>query len=742
MLQFTRGVGVAVGFRKLLKFSLMFWIAATVTQNAQALRAPDMSGNDNGAVVVYDFNEVGGESALDTSAVGSPLNLIMSSEGNLPTGDGTIIRTNALLQSGYLVVNPKPNGSEPDQGYQLAQRHRTFLASESAAAKLNTCTTGFTVQGFIRPWFPFQGSDDGNLIIGISNSENQTDVKTPNFGVYQSGQNGSEAIMLKVRTANGSARSQVSAPGAFSSTRELDNPGQLTEFIATMEANGILTVYVNRIARSSLTGVTPAFLASGKLVIGNELVPLTLGGNGMADVSQQRNWSGEIYHLAIYCRGFSRAEILGDSIGFKARADVVRPQATADTPSRQQARKLVERLIGISVPLDHPMVARVETRLAANDWAGAAKIVTGDIASGEAGHPEFLNNTVKLFAMKMSNREETIRAPFNDMAASFIGVTRDERNAQELLTGDFYYMADPAKANVRSDLLRDLLVSGNHYQDIENGQWDIGRVLKRVEGQKMAVDPTGGTTEHPDPAGVLTSRAFMGAHAIAGTNRRLVEYAFREFMCMPMANMADTSGSPARIGRDVDRMPGGDGTKFETNCKGCHSVMDGYRGAFAKFDFATITFNNTSYSFVRNTQINTSGAFGFKNNEVDGSGTVRKMNHNENVFPTGFQITDDSFVNNAVGTANASIFGWGGSNKIGGTGVNQFGRMISESQRFSQCMANRAFQAVCAPHSEVNSTITPAVAEIAAKFRASGYKLKSLFQDVAINPACIQQMGR
>lgn len=707
---------------------------------AHALRAPDMSGNDNGAVVVYDFSEAGGETAHDIAGTGSPIDLLMSADGNLPTGNGTQIRTNAVLQDGYLLVNPKPNNN--DDGYQLAQRHRTYLVSQAPVGKFAACTSGLTIQGFLRPWFPLQGSNDGNLIVGLSNSENKGQVQAPDFGVYQSGQNGSEAITLKIRTGNNQYKSQVSAPGAFSSTRETDNPGQLTEFIATLEANGIMTVYVNRIARSSLTGITPAFLSTGKLVIGNELVPLTLGGDGLANVDQQRNWSGEIYHLAIYCRGFSRGEILGDSIGFKLKSDVVRPQSSPDTPYKQQARKLVERLIGISIPLDHPMVARVEQRLTANDWAGAAKIVTGDLTSGEAGHPEFLNNTVKLFAMKMSNREETIRAPFNDFAASFIGVTRDERNAQELLTGNFFYMADPMKANVRSDLHKDILLSGNHYQDIETGQWDIGRILKRVEGQSLVTDPTGGYTEHPDPAGVLTSRAFMSAHAVAGTNRRLVEYAFREFMCMPMANMADTSGSPARIGRDIDRLPGGDGTKFETSCKGCHSVMDGFRGAFAKFDFSTIKFNNTTYSFVRNTQINTGGPFAFTNDDVDSTGTVKKMNHNENVFPNGYKITDDSFVNNAGGSSNAAVFGWGGSNKIGGIGVNQFGRMLSESNRFAQCMANRAFQIICTPHAELPTTISPAVDQAAAKFRGGGYKLKTLFQEVAISPDCIKMMGR
>lgn len=743
-------------FLRLTPFLLAAGLTLLAPATASALRAPDMTGNDDGAVAVYTFDEIGGVIANDTSGNGSPLNLEMSTDGNLPTADGTPIRTNASLQGGYLLINPKPNGAGsgmPDEGYQSAQRHRTFLVSSGPASKLSACTAGFTIQAFVRPWFPFQGSQSGNMIVGLSNSEGLNSVANANFGLYQSGESGSEAATLRVRTGTTSASSQTSVPGAFSSVREMENPGRLTEIIATQEPSGILTVYVNRIARSSLVAAAPNFNANAKLVIGNELVPLTVRGDGETNVDQQRNWSGEIHHLAIYCRGFTRAEILGSVLTNKATAAVVRPLPGAPvSAARQDARRLVERLAGVTVPLDHPMVLRVEAKLVEGDRIGAVKIITGDAASGEKGHPDFLNTTVKQMAIKMSNRDETIRAPFNDMAAAFIGVTRDERNAQELLNADFFYMANPAKATVRSNIFRDLLVSNNHYQDLEDGRWNIGEVLMRVPGpevpagfpagQQIALDPAGTHTAHPDPAGVLTSRAFMAAHAIAGTNRRLVEYTFREFMCIPMAEMADTSASPARIGRDVDRLPGGDQTKFETSCKGCHSVMDGFRGAFAKFDFANIDVNNTNYQFVRNTQINRSGDFRFTNDEVDQHGTVRKMNHNNDVFPNGYEITDDSFVNNAVGFANRPLFGWNGVNKIGGTGVRGFGQMIADSNRFAQCMAKRVYETVCTPGKTTGSVITPEVAAFATKFKANGYKLRYLFQVVASDPACAAGMGR
>ncbi|MES2964996.1 MAG: hypothetical protein V4760_14015, partial [Bdellovibrionota bacterium] len=533
----------------------------------------------------------------------------------------------------------------------------------------------FTIQAFVRPWFPFQGNTGvGNMIVGLSNTSEAAGsrIATQNFSIMQTGDSGSEAVSIRTKSGATSVDAQSSVTGAFASVREGENPAKLTEIIATREPSGVLTVYVNRIPKSSLGAVPSVFTSTAKLVIGNELAPLPpptmQNGALVVDVGQQANWSGEIHHLAIYCKGFTRTEIIGALEANKAKQEIVRPDTTVRiTETRTQARRLVERLTGTIVPIDHPMVGRVEQRLLAGDRVGAVKVVTGDVAAGEPGHPDFLNTLVKQFALKMSNREETIRVPLNDFAAAFIGVTRDERSAKELLNGDFYYMADPSKAKVRSDFFRDILVSNNHYDDIEKGQWDIGKVLMRVDqtatvpasiprGQQIPLSASGTYTPNPDPAGVITSRSFMAAHAIAGTNRRLVEYAFREFMCVPMSQMADTSASPARIGRDIERTPGGDAVKFETSCKGCHTVMDGFRGAFARFDFANVTVGNATYGVVRHTQLNRTGDFAFGMNAAND--IVRKMNHNENVFPTGFEITDDSFVNNAVGFKTLSDAIW------------------------------------------------------------------------------------
>ncbi|HVK61600.1 MAG TPA: hypothetical protein VM432_08625, partial [Bdellovibrionales bacterium] len=295
------------------------------------------------------------------------------------------------FQSGDVVMNPKPNGapSDPDQGYQSAQRHRTFFVSEGVATKLSACTSGFTIQAFVRPWFPFQGNDrTGNMIVGLSNSEGMSSVANPNFGLFQTGDSGAEAATLMVRTGASTASSQSSVTGAYTSVRQGEAPGRYSELIATQEPSGVLTVYVNRIPRSSVQSVRPSFAPNAKLVVGNELVPLTVA-NGQTNVDQQRNWSGEIRHLAIYCRGFTRAEIVGALEESKIKAEVVNPSNSPISSARQDARRMIERLSGSLVPIDHPMVARVEEKLLRNDRVGAAKTLLATMRPANRGILDF-----------------------------------------------------------------------------------------------------------------------------------------------------------------------------------------------------------------------------------------------------------------------------------------------------------------------------------------------------------------
>ena len=389
------------------------------------------------------------------------------------------------------------------------------------------------------------------------------------------------------------------------------------------------------------------------------------------------------------------------------KAPVVMPDTnSAISAERTKAHHLFRALTGVLIPIDDPRLKQMEVLLKSKRMIDAEKIATSD--------PLFYNNRVRDLARKMSTRAESVRSPLSDFVATFVGVVRDSdtTNAKLLLTGNFTYQADPSViasgggTAVSMDPVKDLITSNNHYDDITKNGYSLKAVLKRVDGQQYLSNDV--ATAWPDPAGLITTRAFMMAHADAGTNRRLVEYAFRQFMCSPITSWADGTSPDDRIGRDVDRQPGGSTSKFLTTCKNCHSNLDGFRGAFANVDF---TGNRITYS----------------------TNPVGKMNRNSDVFPDGFVTRDNSFVNYANVGKNADAFGWRGAG-TGGSGIAKFGEMLANSRGFSRCMVTRIFTDVCkrAPA----STEDAVVRTMADQFESSGYHLRGLFEIVAARPEC------
>lgn len=388
---------------------------------------------------------------------------------------------------------------------------------------------------------------------------------------------------------------------------------------------------------------------------------------------------------------------------------------------KDDAKWILERITGVKWPADSALVQQATQMIMLGNRVGVAALATNQ--------SQFLNVTVKNFGLQMSTREETIRIPLNDFTASIIGVTRDGRDARELLYGNFYYQG-PSVVNgttIRSNLYDDILRSNRHYEALDNGRIDIGAVLVRVNGQRLIQANRTDTAPEvlaasPDPAGVLTSRTWISAHAVAGTNRRPVEYAFREFLCIPIEEWADAASSDIRIGRDIDRFPGGDHLKFQTSCKSCHTVMDGFRGAWAKWNFDDNTMVQTT---VRNRGANSQGI-------------INKMNQNNSVYPGGYVTTDDSWVNNAIRGVNVTTFGWRGLDgrtpSSSGMGVNSFGRLIANSQRFSTCMAKRVFETVC--RKTLPSTELASLEALGIQFENTNYNLKQLFQMAALHPLC------
>ncbi|MGE5087054.1 MAG: hypothetical protein ACM3MG_12185 [Bacillota bacterium] len=395
----------------------------------------------------------------------------------------------------------------------------------------------------------------------------------------------------------------------------------------------------------------------------------------------------------------------------------VRPNLSGGDPTDTQliAKKLYERLVSTKISLDDPILAQMTALLEKGDKLGAARIATAD--------PNFYNTTVKTMALEMSNRDETIKVPLNDMVATIIGITRDKLDARSMLTGNFYYRAPSTVGStlLSVDMRTGFMYANDHYQALDNYRIDLMKNLYRVNSQPLVIGD--GTTdviigENPDYAGVLTSRNFMVEHATGGTNRRIVEYAFREFLCVPINQWADSGASDARVGRDVNRFPGGDHNKYLTTCKACHSVMDGFRGAFALWTAGSGVVGNSQA--IPNAD------------QLPGP----KYSRNFKVFPDGYVTVDNSFVNFANRPANASLFGWRGDNTTSGNGAKDFGKLLANSRRFSQCMAKRVYKTVCKKPLPADKE-KDLLSTWGDEFEASGYMLKNLFESISVKPECL-----
>ncbi len=384
------------------------------------------------------------------------------------------------------------------------------------------------------------------------------------------------------------------------------------------------------------------------------------------------------------------------------------PDPDADIrAARNRALQLFEAVTGVPIPIDDQRLKDMEPLIAAGKEREAVKIAVKD--------PLFFDIRLRDMARKMSVREESIRAPINDFVATFVGAARDGLDARELLTGNFTYQADPTKTLdgttqlVRAADFANSVRSNNHYDDIQKANLSLYAVLKKVDGQVVTnANNASDAVPNPDPAGLITTRAFMLAHATAGTNRRLVEHSFRQFMCVAMEEWMDGGRPDDLVGRDVDRFPGGSNEKYQVSCKACHGQMDGFRQAFAYVDFSN-------------------------NKIVMIPGTVNsKMESNKTVFREGFVTTDNSWVNYATEGKNADRLVLTAANR--GTGIKEFGNLLAQSKGYSRCLTKRFFSTMCKRAPALSEE--PIVRSLADQFEETR-KITDLAELVATSPACI-----
>jgi hypothetical protein len=697
------------------------------------------------AVVRYEFNEASGNLYSDTanSKFGTPLNL-------------------SLLTSGTVSRGVDSSGDR----YISVESASVIQSSVVASKILNNCnkntSTGITVEAIIENNESVQlraAEYPKNIlqplrIISYSNAFTNSDKQVNvNFALGQSYDMGD--IYLGAVTTGGN-NNLFTDPVVTNNSSIMINgisraaPLYKQTIIMTASRGGVGRLYLTdrngnlyQAAESSkgFTGASADFFkrwnASAYLNVANDYIDKnTIGAtlnrynqfasatcSGDCANNPNRFWKGKIYRLAVYCDALTKSEIFGSAYTIATNESFPISSVTM-TPSLAKASDMYERLVGAKTPIYNPLLSEMAIRLDAKDPVGAASLLTEQ--------PLFYNLTVRNFASKMSVRDETISTMLNDFTATVIGAVRDELDAKTLLSGNYFYQADPTKAAVPSDPIDDLLKSNNHYEALDRGDFDLKSVLIRKTPQVL-FDGTNVVT-NPTSAGLLTTRQWAAAHYIAGTNRRPVEFALREFTCLPIENAGDATGPEDMIGRDVDRNPAGSMGKFASTCRACHTVLDGFRPAFAYMTFSNNFLKNSVVvptSIQANLDEDTSNAIGV---HPDAPRVARKFNRNETTFPGGKIVTDDKWVNNANLGGNKLTFGW---TKSSGTGVAEFGQAIAESKAFPRCMAKRVFFTVC--KREATTKDDAFIGKVADEFSSAtrNYNLKYLFQRIGSDDACL-----
>jgi hypothetical protein len=713
----------------------------------------DMTFRRDNAVVLYEFNEASGNQVIDTSHIGSPLNLTIADASDAAIYRGTT------------------NGKT-----FLGLQSRNLIQSSGPATKvIDACkaSSELTIEAWFENNDPAKtsvgeypgGTPQPNRIVTLS-----TDLVRNNFYMGQF-YNNAELLYSAINT---SGNEDMAKPGGNLNNSIMSNMNQViippletknppavpmqkmlvtlakdqTAHLYLSDRDGNLSRVVDKSNGFSMTGnaLFSDWYTDAKLTLGNLASTFSEVQNAPANFvactgnaantnpscnARSRYWKGKLYLVAIYCKALTNEQIIGSraNSGVKIPVIPIDINVTIDA-QRLKAQDIFLRLTGTKTPIYDPVLTQMVEKLNANDPIGAAAIATADF--------RFINITARDFASKMSNRAETINVPLNDFTATVIGVVRDELSAQRLLTDNITYQADPTKAAVPSTLITDILRSNNHYDALDTQRVDLNQVLTRFDksGNPLKQKVFDGTTSQdmPNPAGLLTSRGWLSAHAIAGTDRRLVEYSLREFLCTPLENVADSTGPDNVIGRDIDRFPGGSHTKFTTTCRACHTIMDGFRPAYAYITFNSDYVMHSYTSPAAKSQDEEDKGIAMLKSPADGASYIsQKVNRNETVFPGGRITVDDNWVNNASYGSNASYFAW---KSTSGKGLPAFGKMISESRQFPICMAKRVYTQVC--KREPAATEMDMINAAASEFSTTrNYNLKYLFQRIVTSKECL-----
>lgn len=412
-----------------------------------------------------------------------------------------------------------------------------------------------------------------------------------------------------------------------------------------------------------------------------------------------------------------------------------------------------------------------------------------DFAAFEAMDSSYFYTTflIKFFSPD-SNRGKKYETDLNDFLTTIAGMVYNNRSFKEILTGDYIYAGSPdivdfengsdpliqrAGANptggevtsqpapANQTKIRALIEnqrfssteglrarvrynSNDHFNDLQNRypfNWHeklelfphsevltkaaFDRLLSEAESKLIPSWPQG------ESMGVMMTRKAASEFFSAGTNRRVIDAVFDRFLCSPLETLRDSDLPVNRIRRDIDRLPAGDPSLFQTSCRSCHAGMDGLAGGLTfldfRLDFDALFYDPAWPAFC-----------GTGDNNDPRCKQVRQVS----VFAQGHIQTNNSFVNYWTMGRNASL-GWrapAGMSTSEGQGANQLAQVIAETEAFSNCMTKRVFHSICGrdPTDQEKESLAVVSREIEMGFSeysslsaASPYNFKALVAKTA-----------
>ena len=373
----------------------------------------------------------------------------------------------------------------------------------------------------------------------------------------------------------------------------------------------------------------------------------------------------------------------------------VAASALAGDAERQQAKRIHDRLTGVA-PTEAVLDA-MEQSIIDNSGSGVA---AAELAMDPAQNPlalNFYNVTLKNFASPWTNEDRSVFVPLNDYSATVIGMIRDDKRFDQVLSGDILYKGAPGLAGVAPYSP----ANNDHYQDLEDLHYDLSDPTVLQENVQSSLNgiPANAT------AGVITSRAAAEAFFVAGTNRAMFRFTLINHLCTDLEPLKDITRPPDRIRQDVSRSPGGDSRIFLNSCVGCHSGMDPMVQAFAYYNY-----DETSGRLVY----------------TPGSVQPKYLINSDN-FKYGYVTPDDHWDNYWRSGQNANL-GWGpeipAAQRVG---AKTLGQELAGSEAFARCQGIKVYRTVCLSD--------PSETDLTSLLSASGfetnYNMKDLFANAA-----------